>query len=295
MQSYILTFYAPNLDQNRWRVHHDALWNTGKFLYIGSQLERCPQTGRLHWQAFVKFRRDSKQRKTWFHSFVQGVHAEVVSKERAEAINYGTKEETRVEGPAENGERPIPTNCAHKWEELKNAILDQEIEKIPFDYIIRFRLENRLDGIRALYQRDEREPLPYWLPNPWGKLLLSKKHAKQRHYWIFSRQPNKGKTYLFAKPLANKFKITIQNGDFQYWNVKPNDEGIILDEYNTPSLKWSTLNSICDGTYQFRRIYQAKLCLKDPLVIVLSNQSIMELYPYAHIFLSARFIEIELL
>lgn len=298
-QSYILTFFSPRNDliNDGWRNLHQALWNSSKFLYIGSQLEVCPTSNRPHWQAFVKFKRDSKQRKTWFaatYPLLHGIHAEVCSVERAEAINYGIKESTRVEGPMETGEKPLPKTSSKKFEEAKEAILANKREEVPFQMVLQFRLEQRWDGLRRFYAVDDRKNLPLVLPNPWGKLILSARKSKQRHYWIYSRQPNLGKTYLFAKPLAKEYKVSLENGDFTYFNVEDSTQCVIFDEYNTPALKWSTLNAMCDGTFAWRRMYMPKLKLVDPLIIVLSNQSILDLYPHAGVYLVARFIELEL-
>lgn len=294
-QSYIITFHSDNLINNGWQAYHDLLWDTGKFLYIGSQLERAPQTGRLHWQAFVKFSRDCKQKKTWFHRFIPGAHLETVSQERAAAINYGCKEDTRVEGPKESEIKPAPKESGKKWEEIKEKILEDKKEEVPFHAVLQFRLEQRWEGLRAFYQEDSRSNLPPWLPNPWGKLISSTIQAKKRHYWIFSRLPNKGKTYHFAKPLVKNYKATLQVGHFDYWNVSKTDQAVVLDEFNFASLKWNTLNSMCDGSHLYRKIYSSGVVLSDPLIIVLSNKSIVDLYPNAHIYLIERFNEIEIL
>lgn len=142
---------------------------------------------------------------------------------------------------------------------------------------------------------DLREDIPPFLPNPWQLLLSSKVAGKKRHYWIYSRQPNKGKTYHFAKPLVAKYKFYLQVGDFTYWNFRGDEQGIILDEYNTAKLGWAQLNSIADGTFSFRVIHVGLRTLENPLIIILSNQSIDELYPHMNNFIHERFIEHEIL
>lgn len=143
--------------------------------------------------------------------------------------------------------------------------------------------------------KDDRGSLPPFLPNPWGKVLPSQKKAKRRHYWIYSQLPNKGKTTMFAEPLAKDYRCYIKCGDFSYWNVCGHEEAIILDEYNTAGLKWSSLNSLCDGNYEFRVFMGGLIKLRRPLIIILSNQSIADLYPHMNILLYARFKEIEIL
>lgn len=140
----------------------------------------------------------------------------------------------------------------------------------------------------------EKPDLPVFLPNPWGKVLLSFRHSKRRHYWIWSRQPNKGKSYHFARPLADEFRAVIQSGDFTYWNVGKHTQLIIIDEYNHALLKYSALNSMCDGTYCFKVIYRGLINIEKFLVIILSNQPICEMYPNMNALLYERFNEIEL-
>ena len=118
--------------------------------------------------------------------------------------------------------------------------------------------------------------------------------AKKRHYWIFSRQPNVGKTTQFAKPLCERFRARIIVGDTTYLNVESTDEALIFDEYNSQVFKYPSLNAMCDGTYAYRRMYRKSIVLKDPLIIVLSNQSIRDLYPIKYDLLEARFIEYEI-
>lgn len=290
--SYILTLYDNQIQQN-WSKLHDDMFESGKILYLGSQLEKCPNTGRLHWQAFCKFHREAKQRGTWFKRFHNGIHFTKCSKERAEAIGYGTKGETRVEGPKESGIKPEPVK-KFNGEDCKQLILAGKEQEIPFDYVLRFNLERRIGALREYLQSDQRLPLPTFLPNPWGFILPSKKISKKRHYWIYSRVPNKGKTYHFALPLREKYLCSIQTGDFTYFNVMDRTGCVLLDEYNSSKLKWDSLNAMCDGTYSWRRFNQPSIVLDNPLIIVLSNQSISDLYPFMNTLLYERFNEKEL-
>lgn len=141
---------------------------------------------------------------------------------------------------------------------------------------------------------DDREDLPGWLPNPWGKVLCSRGNRKRRHYWIYSRVPNMGKTTGFAKPMYKSYKCLLQAGDFTYWNVFGREQAIILDEYNSAKLGYASLNSMADGTFGYRVFLGGIITLKDPLIIILSNQPILEMYPHMNTLLYARFNEIEL-
>lgn len=169
--------------------------------------------------------------------------------------------------------------------------LDQLVREHPeliFGYT---KLKMDINNYRASCQASK-EILPRWLPNPWGLVLPSKKPTKRRHYWIYSTLPNKGKSFYFAKPLYDEYNGAIKAGDYSYWALNGREEFIILDEYNTAALKWSYINSMCDGTGEYRIFMGGLLKLRDPLIIILSNQRICDLYPIMNTTLYARFNEI---
>lgn len=178
----------------------------------------------------------------------------------------------------------------NKKRPLYEAIKEVDIGMIS-GYI---RMKADLNEFRRDSEEDKLE-LPTFLPNPWGRVLFGKKNSKKRHYWIFSRSPNKGKTTMFAEPLEKTYRFYIKTGDYTYWNVKESDDGIILDDYNGAKVKYYELNQMCDGTYEYRVFQRGVIKLVKPLIIVLSNQSIKEIYPNMFDLLYARFNEIEIL
>lgn len=147
------------------------------------------------------------------------------------------------------------------------------------------------------YLKDTAPPkadLPPFLPNPWGKVLSTKIKGKCRHFWIYSTRPNLGKTFKFAKPISNEYNSYIRTGSEPYWNVSGGEQLIIFDEYNHANLRYDQLNCVCDGTYQYRLFQCGTIRLVDPLIIVLSNKSIRDLYINMYELLYARFKEIKL-
>lgn len=299
---YILTLFADDLTDNRWVNIHEVAIATNNIHYICSQLEKCPTTGRPHWQAFVKLK--NKQRGSWLKQHIDPrLHFQDVTVARAEAINYGKKDETRLKGPLEFGTPPKAVDRHEKggqrtqaqWDEIRKVVVNNDRLAVPTDIVIKYNLEKRFDGLRRFWTVDERHSLPTFLPNPWGWVLPSRLQTKKRHLWIFSRMPNRGKTTGLAKPLSEKYRCYLKSGDFSYWSLVGNEEAVILDDFNTAMLKWNILNLMCDGTYEYRIFQGGVKSLKDPLIIVLSNQSIADLYPFMNSTLYARFIEKEIL
>lgn len=87
-------FFFPLLDP--------SLWPDCK--YCVYQLERCPDTGRLHYQGYVEF--TGVKRYQWVQQNCDGLeraHFEVRRGTMEEARNYAMKMETRLDGPWEWG------------------------------------------------------------------------------------------------------------------------------------------------------------------------------------------------
>lgn len=171
---------------------------------------------------------------------------------------------------------------------IEGAKLSDTVEKYPQ---ILFGL-NRLKQDIATYEEEKLEVrnCPDWIPNPWGLLISSKMGCKRRHWWIYSTQPNRGKT-TWAKSLKSSFGAHLKSGDFTYWNLSGKESILLLDEYNVAGIRYHQLNQICDGTFEFR-VFMAGLRRLEGLrlVIVLSNHSLTDLYPFMANLLLTRFI-----
>lgn len=71
------------------------------FNYHIVQKERCPTTGRLHWQGYIELKQ--VQRLSYLQKLIPHGHYEVRRGTRCEAREYCRKEESRVDGPFEYG------------------------------------------------------------------------------------------------------------------------------------------------------------------------------------------------
>lgn len=142
---------------------------------------------------------------------------------------------------------------------------------------------------------DNREELGMELPNPWYDDFKVNIDIKQCHYWIYSRVPNLGKT-TWAIELTEKYKAQIWNYlEIYQPHITPVTEVLILDEYRG-QLRITQLNQICDGTWLFTaKGKDSWKLIQKPLVIVLSNKSIKDIYNKSmdYPLVEARFQEIE--
>lgn len=74
--------------------------------YCVWQLERAPDTGRLHFQGFLQWEHARSLQCTKRNMGLQSVHLEIARGSAKQNRDYCTKEESRVEGPWEHGELP---------------------------------------------------------------------------------------------------------------------------------------------------------------------------------------------
>lgn len=169
---------------------------------------------------------------------------------------------------------------------LGGLSLTDAVEKYP-QILFGF---NRLKQDLSTYEEAKIEytPLPNWIPNPWG-ILLPLTNQKRRHWWIYSTQPNKGKT-TWAKEMQATYGAHIKSGDYTYWNITGRESMLILDEYNVAGLRYHVLNQIADGTFEFRVFLQGLRTIPTlRIVVVLSNQNLVDVYPHMSNLLMARF------
>lgn len=139
---------------------------------------------------------------------------------------------------------------------------------------------------------EETPTLPNSIDTPWSFSIDTTCVDKLRHYWIYSAEPNKGKT-TFGLELRRKYGGYIATGDLTYWNVTQRTPFIIFDEYNRARFAGDTLNSIADGTFKFRLFGRGVVELDKYIVLIFSNVSIDVLYNELFSkLLRTRFIEV---
>lgn len=84
-------------------------WATGKMRFCVGQIERCPDTGRIHLQFMCSLKNPSGLQAVKRVLKSDTVHLEVV-KDLLRSINYCSKEDTRVCGPWQHGTYTLRAN-----------------------------------------------------------------------------------------------------------------------------------------------------------------------------------------
>lgn len=118
-----------NLDDGEgWKEYLQDLKEKTKAEYICGQLEKGEKEGHLHIQFYVHFKQACRVSAITKHD--KRIHCEKVKINNG-ADRYCMKEETRVEGPIELGEKPIARNSKSDWEEVWTKAKEGKLEEIP--------------------------------------------------------------------------------------------------------------------------------------------------------------------
>lgn len=215
-------------------------------------------------------------------------------------IKYCTKEDNYV---SNFDVAPLLAKRSNRREHMESLISGKRtLEELIVDepqYLFNYNSLN--NSLKAYQESQVRElsDLPIFLPNPWGKLLpIRQFQTKQRHFHLYSEGPNAGKT-TFALNIIKEYGGILVSNREPYWPLhKPKEiRFIFLDELNTARLRFDELNAMADGTYCYRRfgsgIYQFPNESR-PIIILMGNVPLNNLYPFMYETLFARFKVIDL-
>lgn len=169
-RNYCFTYFG----EREWDVNEDIR-------YVVWQREQCPETGRLHCQGYVQFRKQVRLGRAC-ELLGGGLHVEVARGSALRCREYCTKEETRVEGPFEKGIFVQSKGIRTDLQELAIKVMeDQDLDGAE---IIKHH-----KGIEAL----RREMVPprdhvtelyvFWGDSRTGKSRLAREMAPNAYWW----------------------------------------------------------------------------------------------------------------
>lgn len=221
----------------------------GKARYCNGQVERCPTTQRLHIQFKLWFK--NPVRKAALIKFDKIASFTKVGVDNAP--DYAIKEETRVVGPWEAGEKPLKRNDKHDWEEIKSNAASGKLDEIPADVYVR-----HFTNLQRIHAAN----------------LPSYEHHTTRGFW-FVGPPGTGKTHYARTNFGDDIYIKQQN---KWWDGYKGQKIVVLDDLDTNCLghhlkiwadRWA-----CNG-----EIKGATVALQHTHFIVTSNYDIQQLWP----------------
>jgi len=109
-------------------------WDPNLMAYLVYQRERCPDTGRLHWQGYCEFHRDRKIGGIQTALGIGRSHVEGRRGSQDQAIEYCTKQESRISEAIEKGTRKTDRSAKGKAKGIdKDAVYAQAIAEPDFN------------------------------------------------------------------------------------------------------------------------------------------------------------------
>lgn len=143
-----------------------ACFPEGVVEFIIGQQERCPNTQRIHWQVYVRFA--SPRAFAAIKNWVPTAHLEACKGSEADNIRYCSKEESRVAGPWEFGERSIAgkrKDLDVVREMVKEGKRIREISDVVSSYQA-LRFAESYINLQPVFSRVP--PLVYWIHGSTG-------------------------------------------------------------------------------------------------------------------------------
>lgn len=200
----------------------------------------------------------------------------------------------------------VKNKICHKSNNTKSVkvenkiLIETDIRELVDDGLVKLKDMLNIHRNKEFYRRlqeDIRKPLPYFLPNTWGKVLPLQIGRKRRHYWIWSRQTDKGKT-TNMEHWAKDYRVQVDPNIKGWWDpIHKSTEAIIFDGYQGSSvLQYNEIEKLCDGHFKMDLKYgEPQVLDRKIFIIILCNKPIVETYPNKKEIILARFNEIELL
>lgn len=203
-----------------------------KCLFIIFQTERCPDTGRTHFQGYVVFKNDRNYKSV--HEFLPwGSWVFKAGGTHEQCIAYCSKESTRIDGPFECGTRPSTASLTAEKPALYvkrrlfaqdpvDAILESDV---GFSFVIR-HYKNLLSVENKLRKPEEGQNRQVIVQ--YGGTGLGKTYASTRGSHFMVPRPRKGGTLWF------------DNYD--------GEDSLVFDEFDGSFIQPTEFNLLCDST-----------------------------------------------
>lgn len=298
---YSLTYPQCDMPASEYVDQMKRKLDEEKILYLACVQEHHKDAS-LHLHSHIQFKKSFHATKNSFDcSWMKKVfHPNIQKTKSTESWNeYIQKEGTVITYGVLDPYMHRLSKKATKQEKLTNKdLLEGDVIKyIEEDRLSLFSLPSLMNA-RKIYGQMKvipKDKLTDELPLNWKDLILKvfqKEHNKQRHYWMFSSMPNKGKT-TYLKKLEKIYCCSRYSIAEKYQSLNQNSEILIFDEYGPGNcIKIMDLNQICDGDYKFPVKGCPPVQLDCPLVIIMSNYSILNTYKNSMGRVEARFNEI---
>lgn len=251
-RNWFFTSFLTDDDQRR------PVWDAVEMQYLVYQLERCPESGKLHWQGAVKFKSHLRRSEAQSRMQLPDCHFKP-TRDWTSAVRYCKKVETRISGPWEFG-KDIDRGFRRDIDEVvtlvkADASLKRIAECCPREYI---KFHKGINALRIALQE------PPGIDRKCVLLLGDTGVGKTR--FVMDNYPGNYNVFDLVKP---------------WFDGYDGQEVVLFDECGEGMLGYNILKQLCDR-YPFRvpckggsTPWMAKV------VFMTSNCTIREWYPKA--------------
>lgn len=225
-------------------LHPDCSW-------IRGQLEKGSDTGYLHWQIFVAFKKKVTLRNV---KFLYGDHCHAEASRSKAAQEYVFKVDTRVAGTQfDLGKKPMDRTSSKDWDSIVNSAREGAFSDIPGDVLVRCYgniKKIRVDSLKPVAQ--EKRVFVFWGRTGSGK---SKRAWDEASFDAFPKDP------------CTKF-----------WDGYVGQPNVVIDEFRG-SIGISHLLRWLDRYPTIVEVKGSSVCLQATTVWITSNISPDDWYP----------------
>lgn len=272
-----LTYSRCNLPKDLLKIFlHSKFDDKLQYLCISSELH---EDGYPHIHAQIQFKARFKASKSTFD--FSGFHPSIEClKDPSKWNTYIKKEDL---SPIEWGELTFSSSAVKKPKLTNKELLEIDpIQLVNEEKISLYSLPGLLNAKRLYDSLSviQKPDLPPILPPKWKDLdIIINPNEKKRHYWFWSQDSNKGKT-THAKFLIENYRGCRMSLAEKYQSqINASAQLIIIEEIKKGnSLPYTTLDLMCDGTYQYPVKGGTAVTPKDPYIFIYSNFPIDAVY-----------------
>jgi Putative viral replication protein./RNA helicase. len=222
------------------------------------QVERCPETGRLHYQFYVEFSRSVVLARV--RGLLPGCHAEPRRGTREEARDYCCKDDSRVAGPWEYGHFPRSaqgrrSDLLELCAEIKQGVPVAELaDQYPGQFI---RYDRGIRRWRELVAPDLE------LRDPLNVIVCLGESGSGKSFWAYSNWPE-------------AFRYWSDDG---WWDGYDEQETVVFDDFDGNGIPFRTLLKVLDRYPLFLKVKGASVRMRAKRLVFTTNRVVRGWYP----------------
>lgn len=255
--------------------------DTTKVKYYVYQREQCPDTGRLHYQGYVEL--TTPMRRKAIQTVLGDAVAHIAKRKgtQAQAINYCTKDESRVEEPVHWGEPARQGRRTDIKKAIERIADGEDIQDIITDtpHLLMYRKQlvehkREVDNTRAL---DElRQDMSDVELRPFQQTIMDmlEVQTERQVLWIYDPVGGAGKSFLskYLQVRHNAFRC--ENGPKKDIAYAYNREPIFIMDLARcceERVNYDAIESMCNGQIFSAKYASEMKIFRKPKMLILSN------------------------